>query len=80
MRLTRRELIAGVSFMPAVVRAQTTAVAADWPEWRGRGRLGVWAHAERRPPPYDDDFRLGLNAAQTTRLAIAQLARRPRVA
>ena len=41
--MNRREFVAALSVLPAVVRAQTSpAGAADWPEWRGRGRLGVW--------------------------------------
>ena len=43
MTLSRREFIAGLTVMPALVRAQSSSAGpADWPEWRGRGRLGVW--------------------------------------
>lgn len=32
-----------ITFLPALVGCFTfTARAADWPEWRGAGRLGVW--------------------------------------
>jgi outer membrane protein assembly factor BamB len=43
MELSRRDFIAGLTVLPVVVRAQTPeAETADWPEWRGRGRLGIW--------------------------------------
>jgi len=45
--LSRREFLAGAGGLAlarssAVGSQQPSPVLADWPEWRGRGRLGVW--------------------------------------
>ena len=48
--ISRRDFLAGVAapvgaaaLASTLVRAQASPdVIADWPEWRGRGRLGVW--------------------------------------